>query len=463
MVNLVPNPDNPATVKQIYLLIAGIVMVLALWLSKKTRTVSATEINLARQGDGDERFGSTPASRAIVRSARALNQQFSAILPAKVNSFIDERFKLTNDNRKNKASFDLIRASVNMTVSALLISTATSLKLPLSTTYVTFMVAMSTSLSDRAWGRESAVYRITGVLTVITGWFMTALVAFSAAAIIGLLLMWGGGIAMAVLLCLCVFMLLQSFLLNRKREKEHPAEVKAMRTVEKSSVIQQCKEEVYGVFEQISSIYSQTLKGLADEDRKKLKKMYRDAKDLYTREKERKTFEMLPILSKLQDDAVNTGHYFVQVLDYLYEVSKSLLSITKESFEYIDDNHAGMNEKQVADLEEMNKTVSAVYSSIVEMLRTSDFSDFDRTLAKRDSTFDLFANNIKAQIKRIKSNETTTRNSILYFNIVSETKTMMLQARNFMRAQRLFLGYEEEKIKKQKKNKINKLNKNKNE
>jgi Na+/phosphate symporter len=254
---------------------------------------------------------------------------------------------------------------------------------------------------------------------------------------------------MAGLLILCVLLLVQSSLLHKRRTKENFVEVK---NVEKNSVIEQCKEDVYSVFEQISRIYSQTLSGLADEDRKKLNKLYKEAKDLYKKEKERKTIEMLPMLSKLQDDAVNTGHYFVQVLDYLYEVSKSLLSITKESFEYIDDNHAGMSPKQVSDLEEMNKAVSSNYASIVDMLRTTEFSNFEKVLAKRDSTFDLFADNIKSQIKRIKNNESTKRNSILFLDIVSETKTMMLQARNLMRAQRLFLGYEEENLRKQKKN-----------
>ena len=437
---------KPITVNTLYLLIAGIVMVLALCFSKKSRTVTDTEVNLARQGDGYERFGSTPASRALVRSARTINRHFSGIMPNSVNKFIDNRFKLPKYDKKNKASFDLIRASVNLTVSALLISTATSLKLPLSTTYVTFMVAMGTSLSDRAWGRESAVYRITGVLTVITGWFMTALIAFSVAAVIGLLLMWGKTIAIFGLILLCVFLLIQSSLLHKRREKKHHTDEK--NDVGKVSVIEQCREDVYSVFEQISRIYSQTLKGLAMEDRKKLKKLYKEAKELYKKEKERKTYEMLPTLDKLQDDAVNTGHYYVQVLDYLYEVSKSMMTITKVSFEYIDNNHKGLSAKQVADLENINKEVSKVYADITEMLRTSNFSDFERTLAKRDSIFDLFVENIKSQIKRVKGKESSMRNSILYLDIVNETKAMLLQARNLMRAQRLFMGYEEEKKKK---------------
>ena len=435
---------KPVVVKPLYLLLSGGVMVLALWFSKKARTVTATEVNLSRQGDGEERFGSTQASRAIVRSARKLSRNINAILPNSVNRFIDKRFKPSKGEMKNKASFDLIRASVNLTVSALLISTATSLKLPLSTTYVTFMVAMSSSLADKAWGRESAVYRITGVLTVISGWFLTAVVAFSAGAIIALLLMWGGKIALAGLLILCAFMLIQSSLLHKKRTKKQQATEQEY-NAERNSVIIQCKEDIHSAFEQISRIYSQTLEGLAKEDRRWLKNMYREAKDLYGREKERRTHEMLPILRKLREDAVDTGHYYVQILDYMFEVSKSLMSITRESFEYIDNNHIGLNTNQIDDLGTINVAVSEVYSRIGEMLRTSDFTDFEHVLAMRDNLFDLFAEKIKSQIKRVKANESGSRNSILYLDIVSETKTMLLQSRNLMRAQRLFLGYEKSK------------------
>ena len=439
---------GPVSVNAVYLLIAGGVMVLALWFSKKARTVTDTEVSLGRQGDGDERFGSWTASRALARSATALNKGFSSMLPEKVNKFIDSRFKLPNYDRKDKASFDLIRAAVNLTVSALLISTATSMKLTLSTTYVTFMVAMATSLSDRAWGRESAVYRITGVLTVVSGWFVTAIVAFSAAAIIALLLMWGGKIAMAGLLIVCVLALMQSSMVHKRRTHKKYQEADTATVLETSSIIQQCKEEIYMVFEQMSRIYSQTLNGLAMEDRKILKKLYKEANELYLKEKERKAYEMLPTLVKLQEDAVNTGHYYVQVCDYLCEVSKSLMAITKQSFDYIDNNHTGLNEAQVTDLEVMNKAVSEVNTGIVDMLRTSDFRNFEMILAKRDNIFDLFVENIKSQIKRVKAKESTTRNSMLFINIVGETKTMVLQSRNMMKAQRLFLGFEKDGSKK---------------
>ena len=439
---------KPVAVNPIYLMMSGSVMVLAIWFSKKARTVTDTEVNLGRQDEGFERFGSTPASRALVHSARMISKRMSNLFPERLNRFIDRRLQPVDHETENKASFDLIRATVNITVAALLISFATSMKLTLSTTYVTFMVAMGSSLADRAWGRESAVYRVTGVLTVITGWFLTAIVAFSAGAITALLLMWGGKIALAGLLIICVVSMIQSSQLHKKRElKKHENDVPA--NVIKKSIVAQCNEDVNSVFEQMSRIYSETIKSLATEDGKTLKKLQKEATELYQKEKDRKTNEMLPILMKLQEDAVDTGHYYVQVLDYLYEVSKSLMFITKSSYEYIENHHSGLSENQVADLEKLNEEVSDVYEGIVTMFRISNFADFERILAKRDNIFDIFVENIKSQIKRVRDKESSVRNSILFLDIVNETKTMLLQSRNMMRAQRLFLGHEEE-MKKQK-------------
>jgi len=434
---------KPVVVQPAYLLLSGSLMILAIWFSKKARTVTDTEINLARQTEGGyERFGSTPSSRSIVSNVRKLSKQITAITPKSVQRFIDKRFEPSKEGLQDKASFDLIRATVNITVSALLISTATSMKLTLSTSYVTFMVAMGTSLADRAWGRESAVYRVTGVLAMISGWFLTAIVAFSSAALVALLLMWGGKFALAGLLLLCVLALIKTSALHKKRaQKKKQMEVEI--DVYKSGIIEKCNEDVHNVFKQMSRIYSETLQGLATENPKQLKNLYKEARTLYEIEKQKRELEMMPTLIQLQEDAVNTGHYYIQMLSYLYEISKSLLFITRVSSEYIDNNHTGLGEDQANDLERLNKEVSEVYEGLARMLRTSDYSDFETILAKRDAIFDLFVENIKAQIKRVKSKESSTRNSMLFIDIVNETKTMLLQSRNMMRAQRLFMGLEE--------------------
>jgi Na+/phosphate symporter len=243
---------------------------------------------------------------------------------------------------------------------------------------------------------------------------------------------------------LCIFSLVKTSALHKKRaqkKKRMEAEVDVFKT----GIIEKCNADVYRVFEQMSRIYSETLQGLSTENSRQLKNLYKEARSLYEAEKEKREHEMMPTLVKLQEDAINTGHYYVQMISYLYEISKSLLFITRISSEYIDNNHTGLDENQSNELEKLNREVSEVYEGLARMLRTSDYSDFERILAKRDAIFDIFVDNIKSQIKRVKSKESSTRNSMLFIDIVNETKTMLLQSRNMMRAQRLFMGLEEYK------------------
>src|SRR6056297_1715023 len=208
------------------LLIAGIIMVITLWLSKKARSVTETEINLSRQEEGYERFGSSGISRLLVRKALEFNSFITNAVPDKILKKIQKRFAFHNedeqksrkDKKEEKAYFDLVRASVNLTVASIIISFATSLKLPLSTTYVTFMVAMGTSLSDKAWGRESAVYRITGVFTVIGGWFFTALIAFTVAFIVANIITHGGIIAIGGMVVLAIIFLIRTHSIHKNKE-----------------------------------------------------------------------------------------------------------------------------------------------------------------------------------------------------------------------------------------------------
>ncbi|SDC61718.1 inorganic phosphate transporter [Williamwhitmania taraxaci] len=203
---------GPVNTNFYYLVIAGLVMVITLWFSKKARTVTETEVGLARQDSGIEQFGSTHLSRSIVRQTMHFASTLNRIIPTPIERFLDRRFdqnkaKKVKVGKDGAPSFDLIRASVNLTTASILISMATSLKLPLSTTYVTFMVAMGSSLADKAWGRESAVYRITGVLTVISGWFFTAFVAFTVALLVALAISFGGKFAVIAIIGITIFVI----------------------------------------------------------------------------------------------------------------------------------------------------------------------------------------------------------------------------------------------------------------
>ena len=202
--------NGPATTPLVFLIAAGVIMVVSLATSKKAHNVVKTEVGLARSGEGEEMFGSSRVARSLVRWGNAVGENVVRWTPAAVRSWVDSRFHGESQPEAEGAAYDLVRASVNLVVAALLIALGTSLKLPLSTTYVTFMVSMGSSLADRAWSRESAVFRITGVLTVIGGWFITAGVAFTACFFVALTMYYGGIVAMAILVAAGLFALIHS-------------------------------------------------------------------------------------------------------------------------------------------------------------------------------------------------------------------------------------------------------------
>lgn len=424
-------------VQPIYLVLAGLIMIVTLWTSKKARSVTETEINLARQDDGVERFGSTVLSRAMVRSALNFNKRYEKFTPKSVQKFVNRRFEPIVELEEDRAPFDLIRATVNLTAASILIAMATSLKLPLSTTYVTFMVAMGSSLADKAWGRESAVYRITGVLTVISGWFLTAFIAFTVAFLVALCLMYTDQWGVYGFAILCAVILIQSKLLYARRRKKM-AESEAPNEDDRP-VAERTKEEICNAMQKITSIYNNTLTGLFNEDRRLLRQMDKEARDMYETAHNRK-HKLLPVLQQLEDSRIETGHYYVQVVDYLNETAKALVHITGPSFEHIDNNHEGLGKEQVEDLRKIGKRVDDIYSKINMMLTTNDFSEIDSTLQKRDELFNVLGEAIKRQVQRVMDNDSSARGSMLYLSIINETKTMVLQSRNLLKSQKEFIN-----------------------
>lgn len=432
---------DPVKANFLFLLAAGVIMVVTLWTSKKAKSVSDTEINLAKQDEGAERFGSTLFSRSLVRLALSVNKSVEKTMPDSFLRWINKRFLPLREAEMEgeRAHFDMIRATLNLTVASLLIALATSLKLPLSTTYVTFMVAMGSSLADRAWGRESAVYRITGVLTVISGWFVTAIIAFVIAFAITMALMYGKIIAIIAISALCAYMLIQSSILHKKREAKSETHHQAVTNNEEADeVVNRCISEVIDTMEKVTDIYQQTLMGVFNEDRKVLRQMVKDSNELFYLARERK-YEVMPTLQKLHHNYIDTGHYYVQVVDYMSEVTKALVHITRPCFEHINNNHEGLSREQVDDLIAINNEVSNIYDRINVMLRTNDFADIQTVMRMRDGLFESIDEAIKRQLRRIKSKSTSTKASMLYLNILTETKTMVLQSRNLLKSQKFFL------------------------
>ena len=429
---------EPAHVNVWFLILSGVIMSVTLFLSKDAMKVAETQINLSSQNSEDERFGSNRFSRALVSLAINLNKAYNSVIPKRVQEKINSRF-VPDETAANDSAYDYIRAIVNLTAAASLICLGTSLKLPLSTTYVIFMVSMGSSLADRAWGRDSAVYRITGVMVVIMGWFVTAIAGISISFVVGLILSWGGWIALAVLCVLCGYILCHNLIFKKKDNKEERQTLLITENADDSDALYTCTQEVCTTMESISGIYNHMLVALFTENRRLLKETMIQSEELYHQANDRK-YQIFQTLKRLQDQKVETGHFYIQVVDYLTEVTKALLHCTRPAFEHIDNHHRGFTQEQIYDLKLVNDGVDNIFNKVNEMLRDKDFSDIDEVLVMRDNLFTVIADAIKHQIKRLKEEQTSTKASMLYLNILNETKTMVLQSRNLIKSQAYFLS-----------------------
>lgn len=430
---------EPAHVNIYFLIASGVVMIVTLFLSKDAMKVAETQLSLSSQNDEDERFGSTKISRALVSLAIRLNDVFKMVVPKKVLDKLNTRFIPDTSVDTSNVSYDFIRAVVNLTAASSLICLGTSLKLPLSTTYVIFMVSMGSSLADRAWGRDSAVYRITGVMVVIMGWFITALAGVTISFVMVLFLVWGGWIALALMVLLCGYILYHSLIFKKKEKEETSLTTDVKEVKQDTDVLYSCTQEVCNTMEQISSIYNHMLVALFTENRRLLKETKTESEQLYRQANERK-HQVFKTLKKLEDMNIETGHFYIQVVDYLTEVTKALLHCTRPAFEHIDNHHKGFTKEQIYDLKLVNDGVDNIFNKINSMLREKDFSDLNDVLVMRDNLFGVIAEAIKHQIRRLKEEQSSTKASILYLNILTETKTMVLQSRNLIKSQGYFLS-----------------------
>ena len=418
------------------MLAAGAVMVVTLFTSRKAMKVTQTELSLSNQNQSaDERFGSTAVSRGLVRGVLRINEWAAGITPRRMREFIDSRFEPLSEQERSGAMYDKIRATVNLTGAAVLISLATSFQLPLSTTYVVFMVAMGSSLADRAWGRESAVYRITGVMTVITGWFVTALAGFVISLVVTMILIYGGAAAIIVAVAVCALMIVRSNFSKREESAEVAPESKMTPEIVRSP---ECAligftEHVLTTMETVTRIYDRTIVAVFKENRKVLKDMVRESETLYQTTRKQK-YELMPILNTIKENDINTGHYYVQVVDYISEASKALLHITRPCYEHIDNNHEGFSKEQIVDLKSIIDRVEQILDTVIDMLRKRSFDRLDDVLTMRDELFDRIDAVMKNQLRRMRDTGGSTSANMLFFNILGETKTMVLHSRNIMKS-----------------------------
>ena len=419
---------------------AGLVMVVTLFTSKKAMRVIETERKLSSQDEtSDTNAEASPISRGIVRASRRMNDGLAAITPNSVKEFINRRFTPLTAEERGDVNYDLIRATVNLTAAAILISIGTQLKLPLSTTYVVFMVSMGSSLADRAWGRESAVYRITGVMTVIMGWFVTAVGGFLIALGVTLALAYGGSVAIIGITILCVILIIKSNIKSKKSdvdvEDEELPTSKIGDTLKRSpeEALIEYTEQVCASMERVTMIYDRTIVAVFKENRKVLKDMVRESEEFFQSTRQQK-YDIMPLLRDLKDSDVSTGHYYVQVVDYISETSKALLHITRPCYKHIDNNHTGLNKEQVYDLKRINDRVEEIFGEINTMLRTRSFDNMETVMTKRDELFDFIDEVMQNQLRRLRDTGGSSSANMLFFNILTETKTMILHSRNIMKS-----------------------------
>ena len=318
---------EPAKTPWYFLVGSGLVMVIALATSKKAQAVIKTSVDLARQSDGNENFGTSPVARVLVRTCNNASNTILSVVPLRVKDWIDSRFNNNEIILEDKASFDLVRASVNVVLSGLLIALGTSLKLPLSTTYVAFMVAMGSSLADRAWGRESAVYRITGVLSVIGGWFITAGAAFTICFLVALLIHVGGIAAMAAMVGLAIYMLIRNQILYKKKMKKEAMQEEVDSTISKlretkdkrealSLFREHSRDELCDVLNFASDTFNRSVHGFMDENLRELRKVMSAIEEKKSYLKQVKRVGTLGVTQLEHDIAIDKGLYYYQGNDF---------------------------------------------------------------------------------------------------------------------------------------------------
>ncbi len=414
-----------------FLLVSGIIMIITMIFSKKARYVLDTGINLAREGESKERFKPNNLSRFIVRIGIACNTYFAAILPKKLKKKISAQFTRTEVKKikdgQLPAAFDYVRASVNLAVAGILISIATSLKLPLSTTYVTFMVAMGTSLSDRAWGSETAVYRVAGVLNVIAGWFGTALIAFTFSGLVLSLIFMGEEIAIGVLLLFASIVIIRNYLAYHKRAKAEALEEKIKKAESTTflGVLEESASNIAYVVKRGKIIYSNSFNGLSKNDLDSLKGNKKQVQKI-SKEVDELRNDIYYFIRNLEESSVNVSNFYISMVNDLNNIAQSLTYTAQICFDHVNNNHLKLRYNQLKELKEINeKFEKELFDPTRSLFLNQKFDEIAGVLETKEELFDFINEKIDAQVKRIRTDEVSPKNSTLYFSILVESKDFL--------------------------------------
>ena len=423
--------DKKVPAEPLLLFIAGGIMVVTLWFSKKAKSVAETEIGLSRQNDTHEKFKPNLVSRGLVNVFFGLSSAFSSVMPNSLKDKIEKSYErksaflITKDQSINAPAFDMIRASVNLMVAGVLISIATAMKLPLSTTYVTFMVAMGTSLADRAWGRESAVYRVAGVVNVIGGWFLTALAALAASGVVVFLIQWNKVTMIPVLLLLTIILLVRNFIAHKnKTTKVNPKQLKKSESSTVQGIIIESADNIVNVISRTDKIYANFLKGLSTQNSDLLKKSKKGVAKLDSEIEELRD-NIFFFIKKLDETSVRGSNFYITILANLTDIAQSLDFISKKSYKHVNNQHQKLKFNQFKDLKEIEDRLAHLYKEIIDVFMSRKFERISFIIAQKEELVSFISEKIDAQIDRTRTEESSPKNTTLYFNILLETKDLL--------------------------------------
>ena len=444
MSSLMSSAKTPA----IFLFASGIIMVYALATSKKAKNVIKTSVDLARQEEGDEMFGSSALARTIVRRATTINEFMVKVIPVGMRRWIDSRFNKDEVILENGAAFDMVRAAVNLVLSGLLIIIGTTMKLPLSTTYVTFIVAMGSSLADRAWGRESAVYRITGMLSVIGGWFITAFVAFTICALVTAIMFYTSFVGMFVFICVAVFLLVRSNIKYSKKEKAEQQDdtfKRMMASKDKAEVLSllrlHVKETLTDYINYTEQAYMQVTDGFINEDLKQLKKVMSSTDDQKKMLKKRRRKEILGLRRIPIPIAIEKNTWFHLGSNSCEQMLYCLKRICEPCKEHVDNNFNPISKDCIAEFLPIREELCQLMDRTQTVIENNNYAEADDILVKGDALKNKISALRKQQMNRMQEADSTSlKASMVYLNILQESQELVSIWRHLLRASRFFQG-----------------------
>ena len=436
---------GPAKTPWYFLIGAGAIMVYALCTSKKAHAVIKTSVDLSRQDEGEETFGSTPIARTVVRISMTLANSISRIMPENSKQWFSSRFRKDEAIIADGAAFDLVRASVNLVLAGLLIALGTSLKLPLSTTYVTFMVAMGTSLADRAWGRDSAVYRITGVLSVIGGWFITAGAAFTICFFVALVLHYGGNISIIALIALAVFILIRSQVMYKKRKAKAQGNEtlkQLMQTTDSEEALQlmrkHTREELSKVLEYAETNFELTVTSFLHENLRGLRRAMGSTKFEKQLIKQMKRTGTVAMCRLDNNTVLEKGLYYYQGNDFASELVYSIARLCEPCLEHIDNNFNPLDAIQKGEFSDAAENITYLIQQCRKKLENNEYNNMEEEIRRANDLNGQLSLLKRKELQRIQSQSGSIRVSMVYLTMVQEAQNVVTYTINLMKVSRKF-------------------------